>query len=120
MAGRGGRTWRWRTSKPSRPASRTWRPTFLSSEDPGSPPPWRGTPSPRTPAPRTPPALPDDETLRGAPKGWVMEVRGVRPSAGAGFLVVLAGDIMRMPGLGPEPAALQMDIDETGKIKGLF
>ena len=65
-------------------------------------------------------SLSDDETLRGAPKGWVLEVRGVRPSAGAGFLVVLAGDIMRMPGLGPEPAALQMDIDDNGKIKGLF
>src|SRR2546425_9126503 len=65
-------------------------------------------------------SLSDDETLRGAPNGWVLEVRGVRPSAGAGFLVVLAGDIMRMPGLGPEPAALQMDIEETGKIKGLF
>ena len=65
-------------------------------------------------------SLSDDETLRGAPKGWVLEVRGVRPSAGAGFLVVLAGDIVRMPGLGPEPAALQMDIDEKGTIKGLF
>jgi formate--tetrahydrofolate ligase len=65
-------------------------------------------------------SLSDDETLRGAPKGWVLEVRGVRPSAGAGFLVVLAGDIVRMPGLGAEPAALQMDIDEKGTIKGLF
>ncbi len=65
-------------------------------------------------------SLSDDETLRGAPTGWVLEVRGVRPSTGAGFLVVLAGDIMRMPGLGAEPAALQMDIDEDGKIKGLF
>jgi formate--tetrahydrofolate ligase len=65
-------------------------------------------------------SLSDDETLRGAPKGWVLEVRGVRPSVGAGFLVVLAGDIMRMPGLGAEPAALKMDIDETGRIKGLF
>ena len=65
-------------------------------------------------------SLSDDETLRGAPKGWVLEVRGVRASAGAGFLVVLAGDIMRMPGLGAEPAALKMDIDETGRIKGLF
>jgi len=65
-------------------------------------------------------SLSDDETLRGAPKGWVLEIRGVRPSAGAGFLVVLAGDIVRMPGLGAEPAALQMDIDEKGTIKGLF
>ncbi|MBI4415585.1 MAG: formate--tetrahydrofolate ligase [Euryarchaeota archaeon] len=65
-------------------------------------------------------SLSDDETLRGAPKGWTLEVRGVRASAGAGFLVVLAGDIMRMPGLGKEPAALHMDIDEHGRIKGLF
>jgi len=65
-------------------------------------------------------SLSDDETLRGAPKGWTLEVRGVRPSAGAGFLVVIAGDIMRMPGLGAEPAALGMDIDEDGAIRGLF
>jgi len=65
-------------------------------------------------------SLSDDESLRGAPTGWTLEVRGVRVSAGAGFLVVLAGDIMRMPGLGAEPAALQMDIDEDGKIRGLF
>ena len=65
-------------------------------------------------------SLSHDETLRGAPTGWTLEVRGVRVSAGAGFLVVLAGDIMRMPGLGAEPAALQMDIDEDGKIRGLF
>ena len=65
-------------------------------------------------------SLSDDETMRGAPTGWVLEVRGVRASAGAGFLVVLAGDIVRMPGLGAEPAALQMDVDEKGKIKGLF
>ena len=65
-------------------------------------------------------SLSDDESLRGAPSGWTLEVRGVRVSAGAGFLVVLAGDIMRMPGLGAEPAALQMDIDEDGTIRGLF
>ena len=65
-------------------------------------------------------SISDDETLRGAPTGWTLEVRGVRASAGAGFLVVIAGDIMRMPGLGREPAALQMDIDEEGRIKGLF
>jgi len=65
-------------------------------------------------------SISDDETLRGAPTGWTLEVRGVRVSAGAGFLVVLAGDIMRMPGLGKEPAALEMDIDEEGRITGLF
>ena len=61
-----------------------------------------------------------DERALGAPSGWTLEVRGIRPSAGAGFLVVLAGDIMRMPGLGEEPAALSMDIDDSGRIKGLF
>ena len=65
-------------------------------------------------------SISDDETLRGAPTGWTLEVRGVRASAGAGFLVVIAGDIMRMPGLGAEPAALRMDIDEEGRIRGLF
>src|SRR5213080_4897050 len=65
-------------------------------------------------------SLSDDEHALGAPTGWMLEVRGIRPSAGAGFLVVLAGDIMRMPGLGEEPAALSMDIDDTGHIKGLF
>jgi formate--tetrahydrofolate ligase len=65
-------------------------------------------------------SLTDDERALGAPKGWTLQVRGIRPSAGAGFLVVLAGDIMRMPGLGEEPAALSMDVDERGNIKGLF
>jgi len=65
-------------------------------------------------------SLTDDDRALGAPTGWTMQVRGIRPSAGAGFLVVLAGDIMRMPGLGEEPAALGMDIDERGLIKGLF
>jgi len=65
-------------------------------------------------------SLSDDERALGAPTGWTLEVRGIRPSAGAGFLVVLAGDIMRMPGLGEEPAALSMDIDDEGRIKGLF
>src|SRR2546426_207982 len=65
-------------------------------------------------------SLSDDERVLGAPTGWTLEVRGIRPSAGAGFLVVIAGDIMRMPGLGEEPAALSMDIDDGGRIKGLF
>jgi len=65
-------------------------------------------------------SLSDDERALGAPTGWTLQVRGIRPSAGAGFLVVLAGDIMRMPGLGEEPAALSMDIDDAGHIRGLF
>jgi len=65
-------------------------------------------------------SLSDDEGRRGAPTGWTFRVRGVRASAGAGFLVILAGDVMRMPGLGTEPAALQMDIDADGRVHGLF
>jgi len=65
-------------------------------------------------------SLSDDEHALGAPTGWTLQVRGIRPSTGAGFLVVLAGDIMRMPGLGEEPAALAMDIDDQGRIRGLF
>src|SRR6266571_1052271 len=65
-------------------------------------------------------SLSDDEHALGAPTGWMLEVRGIRPSAGAGFLVVLAGDIMRMPGLGEEPAAWSMDIDDEGRVRGLF
>lgn len=65
-------------------------------------------------------SLSDDEGLRGAPRGWTLEVRGIRPSAGAGFLVVLAGDIVRMPGLGKDPGALAMDINPEGRIQGLF
>ena len=65
-------------------------------------------------------SLTDDERVLGAPKGWTLKVRGVRASAGAGFLVALAGEMMRMPGLGAEPAAVHMDIDEGGRITGLF
>ncbi len=65
-------------------------------------------------------SLTDDENVRGAPTGWTLEVRNVRASAGAGFLVVICGEMMRMPGLGAEPAALAMDIDSDGRIKGLF
>src|SRR3989441_391902 len=65
-------------------------------------------------------SLSDDERVLGAPRGWTLEVRGIRPSAGAGVLVVIAGDIMRMPGLGEEPAAFGMDVDDGGPIKELF
>ena len=65
-------------------------------------------------------SLTDDEGTRGAPTDWTLKVREVRPSTGAGFLVVIAGDIMRMPGLGAEPAALRMDVDEEGIVRGLF
>jgi len=65
-------------------------------------------------------SLTDDEKVLGAPEHWTLRIRGIRASAGAGYLVALAGEMMRMPGLGAEPAAVHMDIDEKGTIKGLF
>ncbi len=62
----------------------------------------------------------DDMTKLGAPDNFVVTVRNVKVSAGAGFLVVLTGDIMTMPGLPKAPAALKIDVDENGKISGLF
>jgi len=49
-----------------------------------------------------------------------VKVRDIKVSAGAGFVVALTGDIMTMPGLGKSPAAFKIDVDETGKITGLF
>lgn len=62
----------------------------------------------------------DDAKLLAAPKGFVMNVRDVRLSAGAGFVVVIMGAIMTMPGLPKKPAAENIDLDENGKISGLF
>ena len=62
----------------------------------------------------------DDQTLLGAPDGFTVTVRNLKVSAGAGFLVALTGDIMTMPGLPKVPAAEKVDVDETGKISGLF
>ena len=62
----------------------------------------------------------DDATLLGAPKGFTITVRNLKVSAGAGFLVALTGDIMTMPGLPKVPAAERIDVDEDGKITGLF
>ena len=62
----------------------------------------------------------DDMTLLGAPTGFTVTVRNVKISAGAGFAVVLTGDIMTMPGLPKIPAAEKIDVDENGKISGLF
>ncbi|PSP84995.1 formate--tetrahydrofolate ligase [Halobacteriales archaeon QS_1_68_17] len=62
----------------------------------------------------------DDASLKGAPEGWTLDVREVYPSAGAGFLVVLTGDVLTLPGLPSRPAAADMDIDEDGTITGLF
>ncbi len=62
----------------------------------------------------------DDPTKLGAPDGFTVTVRNVKVSAGAGFIVVLTGDIMTMPGLPKVPAAMKIDVDEDGKITGLF
>lgn len=62
----------------------------------------------------------DDQTLLGAPDGFTVTVRNLKVSAGAGFIVALTGDIMTMPGLPKVPAAEKIDVDENGKITGLF
>ena len=62
----------------------------------------------------------DDQNLLGAPEGFTVTVHNIKVSAGAGFLVALTGDIMTMPGLPKVPAAEKVDVDENGKISGLF
>ena len=62
----------------------------------------------------------DDPTKLGAPENFTVTVKNVKVSAGAGFVVVLTGDIMTMPGLPKVPAAEKIDVDENGKITGLF
>ena len=65
-------------------------------------------------------SLSDQASLLGRPTGFTVKINDIIPSAGAGFLVAISGDIMRMPGLPKRPAAVNMDIDEDGKIIGLF
>lgn len=62
----------------------------------------------------------DDPSLLGAPRGFRITVKNIKVSAGAGFVVALTGDIMTMPGLPKVPAAERIDVDEYGKISGLF
>ncbi len=62
----------------------------------------------------------DNMALKGAPRGFDVTVRNLKVSAGARFIVALTGDIMTMPGLPKVPAAEKIDVDETGKITGLF
>lgn len=62
----------------------------------------------------------DDPSKLGAPEGFKVTVRNVKVSAGAGFIVVLTGDILTMPGLPKKPAAENIDVDENGRISGLF
>ena len=65
-------------------------------------------------------SISDDPLKLGRPRGFRITVRNVKASVGAGFIVVLTGDIMTMPGLPKKPAAETIDVDETGKISGLF
>lgn len=65
-------------------------------------------------------SLSDDGSVMGRPTGFKITVRELRPSLGAGFIVALTGKVLTMPGLPKHPSALDMDIDENGKITGLF
>ena len=65
-------------------------------------------------------SLSDDPTLLGAPSGFTLTVKEAKISAGAGFVVVLTGDIMTMPGLPKLPAAERIDVSDEGVISGLF
>ena len=64
-------------------------------------------------------SISSDPKLRGAPRGWVLPVREVRASVGAGFIYPICGEMRTMPGLGSHPAAERIDIDENGEIVGL-
>lgn len=65
-------------------------------------------------------SISDNAKLKGAPDGWRLQVRDIKLSAGAGFVYVLCGSIMTMPGLSKKPAAYGIDIDGSGNITGLF
>jgi formate--tetrahydrofolate ligase len=69
---------------------------------------------------KTQKSLSDDPNLRGCPKGFTIKIREIELSSGAGFIVPIAGTIMRMPGLPGSPSAEKIDIDGSGKISGLF
>lgn len=69
---------------------------------------------------KTPYSLSDNPELKGAPGNWKLHVRGIRPYTGAGFLVVLAGKMMLMPGLPEKPMLENMDLSDEGEAKGLF
>jgi len=69
---------------------------------------------------KTQKSLSDNEHKKGCPKGFTFKIREVELSSGAGFIVPIAGTIMRMPGLPANPSAEKIDVDENGKITGLF
>ncbi len=64
-------------------------------------------------------SISSDPKLKGAPTGWRLPVREVRASVGAGFVYPICGDMQTMPGLGSDPAAFHIDIDDDGEIVGL-
>ncbi|MFO0910039.1 MAG: formate--tetrahydrofolate ligase [Isosphaeraceae bacterium] len=68
---------------------------------------------------KTQDSLSDNPKLRGRPKGFTLTVRDVEIAAGAGFLVALTGEILRMPALPERPAAERIDVDDQGRITGL-
>ena len=65
-------------------------------------------------------SLSSDPRLKGAPTGWTMPIREVRPAAGAGFVYLVSGEMRTMPGLTAHPAAERVDVDQAGEIVGLF
>jgi len=69
---------------------------------------------------KTPYSLSDDPHFKGAPTGWKLKVRGIRAYTGAGFLVVLSGKMMLMPGLPEHPILEDMDLADDGQVKGMF
>ncbi|HQU74430.1 MAG TPA: formate--tetrahydrofolate ligase [Calditrichia bacterium] len=69
---------------------------------------------------KTQSSLSDNPKAKGVPKNWTMTVSDAQLSAGAGFLVIISGNMMLMPGLPKFPAAMNMDVDENGEITGLF
>jgi formate--tetrahydrofolate ligase len=69
---------------------------------------------------KTPSSLSDDPDARGVPHGWELTVRELYPSAGAGFVVALTGDVLTMPGLPADPAATEIEVDANGDVHGLF
>jgi formate--tetrahydrofolate ligase len=69
---------------------------------------------------KTQSSLSDDPNKKGRPEGFTLTVREVRLSAGAGFIIPITGSIMTMPGLPKRPAACGIDIDDQGRVSGLF
>ena len=65
-------------------------------------------------------SMTDDPKVLGRPQGFRITIRDITPSAGAGFVVALTGDIMKMPGLPKIPSAEKIDVDDNGVISGLF